>query len=214
MNNVKAVFTQQVGVFLRVRSLYIRTEAGGELWNVDARQGCGAMSSIDTHLDTFREWVASSATPECDGQPCGVWHLWTNCADATDYQDASTKGKASVKALCPREDGRNAAMSNDLGSNSWRLMAHELGHNFGAKHTVGGLMRSGIKSSLSSFEDNGQICTALNYFINEHPACFKPYTSSNGPAPTSPSSSTTFASSPAARALRAQLVRTMAQRLD
>ena len=63
-----------------------------------------------------------------------------------------------MSSVCPRSSGENCGVTNDAGSFTWLLMAHEIGHNFGGGHTDMGIMRSNVKNT--GFVDTGDKATA------------------------------------------------------
>ena len=67
------------------------------------------------------------------GNSYGLWHLFTNC-----FPPAGTVGLASLRATCRTY---NSGWST-LTAGTWETFTHEVGHNFGAPHTMeeGGIM--------------------------------------------------------------------------
>ena len=67
------------------------------------------------------------------GDTYGLWHLFTNC-----FPPAGTVGLASLRATCRTY---NSGWST-LTAGTWETFTHEVGHNFGAPHTMddGGIM--------------------------------------------------------------------------
>ena len=69
INNLNAVYYDQIGVYLRVGNLLIRSSACGEDWNKmpqltnGGEGGCGGMTNLGTHLESISAWVASDASP-------------------------------------------------------------------------------------------------------------------------------------------------------
>jgi hypothetical protein len=93
-----------------------------------------------------------------------LWHLINNCVP----QNGGTVGIAWIGAWCSNRYG--AGVSGILPWNvpyTWEVVAHELGHNFGALHTfgVGGIMDygDGTYNGIYQFHPNNkpEICAEI-----------------------------------------------------
>ncbi len=73
-------------------------------------------------------------------QSGGTVHAFTNCWPAP-----GVVGIAYMSTLCNSAHGNNIAVTSYVGTNTWLIFAHELGHNLGAHHVfgVGGIMDYG-----------------------------------------------------------------------
>jgi len=58
------------------------------------------------------------------------WHTWVNC-----YGEYGVMGLGYMNTLCKKSDGYNSGSDKFHSPASWTTFAHELGHNFGGKHT-------------------------------------------------------------------------------
>ncbi|RQM26236.1 hypothetical protein B5M09_006724 [Aphanomyces astaci] len=158
-NSVNGLFDDQIGVHLTIGAFLIETGVGGPAWNVEPGS-CGAMADMDVHLDVIKAWVAAGDNvPMCNQENCGLWHVHTNC-DADGARTGSTAGVAWMGSLCSSSMGLNTGVSIDAGVNTWMVVGHEIGHNFGASHTFaeGGIM-SYDWGSPTKFYDNGEVCS-------------------------------------------------------
>ena len=126
-----------VGLLLRqVVQTIIKTtpDQTGAAWN-DERASC---MIIDSKLDLFTSWVRDSP----DATKRGLWHLLTDC------YNSGTVGLAWVGTIC--NTGTNSGVSGYTGNSFWRIVAHEVGHNFNGGHSfeegqgvTGGIMDYG-----------------------------------------------------------------------
>ncbi|KAF9353917.1 hypothetical protein BGX26_008339, partial [Mortierella sp. AD094] len=100
-------------------------------WN----QECSATYSIDQRLSDFSNWRGLANRPT-DG--AGLWHLMTKC------NTGPVVGIAWTKALCQMKSQKQTSKGVDqvtagtgvssITPNEWMVVAHEIGHGFGAIH--------------------------------------------------------------------------------
>mmetsp|Transcript_152968 Transcript_152968/g.285028 ORF Transcript_152968/g.285028 Transcript_152968/m.285028 type:complete len:666 (+) Transcript_152968:77-2074(+) len=113
------VYEKQMNLHLKLAEVKVATEPG-QCW-ADAGYGCGRVRarSLNTALDAFKE---------CMMVPfLGAYHIFTNC------HTVSIGGLGFLGTLCDKKvnKGSDLWFSHD----AWFIFAHELGHNFAAKHT-------------------------------------------------------------------------------
>ena len=162
VNLMNVLYTDQINVYVQLADLvFYSTDSGGRSWddgsyqtdwnqepsggdrwydgNSKFLQGCPTsqyQGDTGLYLDAFRSWVYNHMASETtDGATYGLWHLLTNC-----FPSPGTVGLASLGVTC-QVRGYNTGWSS-WGNGLWATFAHEVGHNFGASHTMdsGGLM--------------------------------------------------------------------------
>ena len=116
MNVVDGIFSSQVGVKLVVASVTVFR---------DASDPFSSTTVPNTLLDEFANW--RQATPTQSSR--GLSHLMTG----RDL-DGTTVGVAFIGALCRTRSGAGLSMGTLNSSTAALVIAHELGHNFGAFH--------------------------------------------------------------------------------
>lgn len=120
-NNVDGIFASQVGVQLEVVSATMLT--------TPATSPFTATKASDrlTELSTYRR--ARSALTAT-----GVTHLVTGVDVTSTDGSRSTVGIAYIGSLCSSSFGASLSEASNSASLDSLVMAHELGHNFGAEH--------------------------------------------------------------------------------
>ena len=116
MNVVDGIFSSQVGVKLTVTDVTIFRSAA------DPFTDTLAANTLLTEFANFRR-----DTPSQNAR--GLSHLLTG----RDLE-GTTVGIAFLRALCSRNAGAGLSMANLSANNSALVIAHEMGHNFGASH--------------------------------------------------------------------------------
>ncbi|KAG9324318.1 hypothetical protein KVV02_006564 [Mortierella alpina] len=136
-NTASGIYESTFNVALGIVSLQIESmncpqdPVPGKLWN----QACSANYTISNRLSDFSFWRGQGSRSK-DG--VGLWHLMTKC------NSGSILGLAWTGALCQaatemqgqgvdREYTAGTGVSS-VTPNEWLVVAHELGHGFGANH--------------------------------------------------------------------------------
>ena len=97
--------------------------------------GSGADTDYGRLLSRFKDWQNDDMSAQTSGRgdTYGLWHLFTNC-----FPPAGTVGLAYLGTTC-----RSYSTGwSTLTGGTWETFTHEVGHNFGASHTMndGGIM--------------------------------------------------------------------------
>ncbi|CAO3571993.1 unnamed protein product [Mortierella alpina] len=136
-NTASGIYESTFNVALGVIKLNIMSDScpttpvEGEKWNQD----CSATYTIDQRLSDFSFWRGQDGRAN-DG--AGLWHLMTKC------NSGSTVGVAWTNVICNTETnsqntGGQLQYTSGTGvssvtPNEWMVVAHEIGHGFGARH--------------------------------------------------------------------------------
>ena len=113
-NTVDGIFSEQVGVLLVPGT--VRLDSGSTPFNT-------------TNASQLLEKLGDYRASDVDLRAAGITHLMTG-----KDLDGNTAGIAFLDSLCDRQEG--VSLSDSLDGNFFGalVMAHELGHNFGARH--------------------------------------------------------------------------------
>jgi hypothetical protein len=134
-----AIYTNQVHVSLQMGPTDFRTTRStnaAEQWNED--RTIATCASTNTKLNSFKRWRYDNQRTTAS-----IWHLMTDC-----YPPPGVVGLAYVDVLANTVNG--AGWTNYLGTDTWKVFAHEIGHNYGGPHSfengqgnTGGIMDYG-----------------------------------------------------------------------
>ncbi|KAI0077421.1 hypothetical protein K474DRAFT_1707303 [Panus rudis PR-1116 ss-1] len=122
-------------------------------WNV----GCGNNVTLDDRLSLFSQWRGDKGA---DG--AGLWHLMSGCPTGTEV------GIAWIATLCRVTASGNAPNTisgtavSTAGRVEWQVIAHEIGHNFGAIHDCADGCQSDDSQCCPLSKDS---CNANSQFI-------------------------------------------------
>ncbi|KAI0656792.1 Metallo-peptidase family M12B Reprolysin-like-domain-containing protein [Cubamyces menziesii] len=94
-------------------------------WNV----GCAGNTTLNDRLSIFSQWRGDKGDDSA-----GLWHLMSGCPTGSEV------GIAWLATLCQQSASGNApsvvsgTAVSTAGRTEWQVIAHEIGHNFGAIH--------------------------------------------------------------------------------
>ncbi|KAI0244162.1 hypothetical protein L0F63_000736 [Massospora cicadina] len=136
-NTVSTVYKKNFGVRLGLVEIFAPNERCDQQLpfpNMPWNRPCQADYNLSDRLGDFAVWASQSKHPDDT-----LWHLVTNCPS-----DRSV-GLAYKGALCNRlergllksnrrESANLAVAVSSITLEPWKVIAHEIGHNFGADH--------------------------------------------------------------------------------
>ncbi|RKP34670.1 Metallo-peptidase family M12-domain-containing protein, partial [Dimargaris cristalligena] len=134
-NQASAVYERQFNIMLGVIDIQLQdsgcpsTPDAKALWN----QACSQDYPIDSRLSDFSQWRGAKGKDNA-----GLWHLMTMCASGSEV------GIAWLGTLCQTTVNQQlsgtvvsyvtGAAVSAVSREEWQVVAHEIGHNFGAIH--------------------------------------------------------------------------------
>ncbi|KII86485.1 hypothetical protein PLICRDRAFT_44079 [Plicaturopsis crispa FD-325 SS-3] len=151
----KSTFNISLGIVeLQVQNSTCPTKADPSIpWNVDCTTG---NVTLNDRLSLFSGWRGARGN---DG--VGLWHLMSGCPTGSEV------GIAWLATLCQQTTSGTApsivsgtAVSTG-GRTEWQVVAHEIGHNFGAIHDCA----DGCNSTSACCPRNTSSCSASAEFI-------------------------------------------------
>ncbi|WWC69861.1 uncharacterized protein I206_103804 [Kwoniella pini CBS 10737] len=157
-NQISALYKSTFNISLGIIELQVRnmtcpsTPISGEEWNVP----CNNNLTLDDRLSKFSDWRGAKGN---DG--AGLWHLMSACP--TD----SEVGVAWLGTLCQntatQQSGQTVSGTgiSTASKTEWSLVAHEIGHGFGAIHDC----TSGCSLSGSCCPSTSSSCDAGGQYI-------------------------------------------------
>uniref|UniRef100_A0A0W0FZ96 Disintegrin and metalloproteinase domain-containing protein B n=1 Tax=Moniliophthora roreri TaxID=221103 RepID=A0A0W0FZ96_MONRR len=135
MNSVSGLFRDSFNVSLGIVELAVMNPTcpsqvdQSTPWN----QGCSTSVPIDTKLSLFSEWRGRRSQ---DG--AGLWHLMSGCPTGQEVGIAWLGTLCQATANTNSNGGQTVSGTgvSTFGQTEWQVVAHEIGHNFGAIHDV------------------------------------------------------------------------------
>jgi hypothetical protein len=171
-NIASALYEKSVHIQFKLNVIDIRTTATNDpTWN------SASCPTIQDKLDQVSQWRGSQE------QTSNLWHLSTNC-----YPPPGTVGLAWLGVTCMTNSVNGGSsgwfsgtgVSTYLsGSDGYRVLAHEVGHNFNAQHEQEGIMLPSLtKVDYFSSVTQGQMCQHIQSKTSK---CYKDATTTCTP---------------------------------
>ena len=134
MNTVSNLYRTTFNISLGVVELNVQSSSCPSTPNQNVRwnQGCSNNYPLDQRLSDFSAWRGSQPA-----NGTGLWHLMTACGAG---QSGGEVGIAWLGTVCQTDAnaGGSGTVSgtgvSSMTTRDWQVMAHEMGHNFGAIH--------------------------------------------------------------------------------
>ncbi|KAF9366302.1 hypothetical protein BGX34_004489 [Mortierella sp. NVP85] len=135
-NTASGIYESTFNVALGVIALNISSEncpttpVADAVWNQD----CSVAYTIDQRLSDFSRWRGQRS-----GDGAGLWHLMTKCNSGPVVGIAWTKALCQMRSQSQNAEGQGIQYTAGTGvssitPNEWMVVAHEIGHGFGAIH--------------------------------------------------------------------------------
>ncbi|KAI3639911.1 hypothetical protein MIR68_002039 [Amoeboaphelidium protococcarum] len=155
-NQASALYQQQLNIALGIVETSIQSScdtSGGKSWN---RQ-CSSNYPLSRRLNDFAQWRGQQK------DNYGLWHLKSVCSSC-EAGRSCTLGISWLNMVCERQafsqqvNGENEFVSGVCIStpspSSWTVVAHEIGHSFGANHDCSSTeCSSGIRQGCCPCQD-------------------------------------------------------------
>ncbi|KAG1468687.1 hypothetical protein G6F56_003690 [Rhizopus delemar] len=130
-NSVSSVYSSSFNVGIGLINITIMdsgcpsTVSTSSAWN----QACSTSYSISQRLSDFSQWRGSIGD---DG--AGLWHLMTNCATGQEVGVAWLSQVCTTRAISSQGEYTSGTGVSSVIADEWKVVAHEIGHGFGAIH--------------------------------------------------------------------------------
>ncbi|KAG0049527.1 hypothetical protein BGZ83_005713 [Gryganskiella cystojenkinii] len=165
-NTASGIYESTFNVVLGINSLQIESmncpilPIAGMAWN----QECSDNYTINDRLSDFSYWRGQGGRNK-DGN--GLWHLLTGCNTGPILGIAWTKALCQANALSQGNQYTAGTGVSSISPNEWMVVAHEVGHGFGANHdcTSGTCVSAASIQAADCCPLSGSQCDAGDQYI-------------------------------------------------
>ncbi|KAF8988480.1 hypothetical protein BGZ52_009261 [Haplosporangium bisporale] len=132
-NTASGIYEATFNMALGIKSMVIEsmncptTPVKGVAWNQD----CSTNYTINNRLSDFSYWRGQNGR---SNDSIGLWHLMTKCSSGAILGIAWTGALCQTAAIAQGTDYTAGTGVSSISPYEWMVVAHELGHGFGAQH--------------------------------------------------------------------------------
>ncbi|PJF17570.1 hypothetical protein PSACC_02623 [Paramicrosporidium saccamoebae] len=128
-NIVSAIYEESFNVILGIISVDLMMECSKEKSKAAFNRPCSEKMRMDERLNLFTAWRGSQSSD------AGLYHLVSGCSDSDIVGIAWLNQVCQAKPyIDPNGDAVAGTSVSVFIKNQFAIMAHEIGHNFGAPH--------------------------------------------------------------------------------
>ncbi|CCO27877.1 Disintegrin and metalloproteinase domain-containing protein B Short=ADAM B [Rhizoctonia solani AG-1 IB] len=156
----KTTFNMSLGIVeLAIQDSTCPTGSANPAWNVQ----CSTSVTLNDRLSLFSAWRGErgGASGSGAGDSAGLWHLMSGCPTGTEVGVAWLGQVCNTRSSGSQGNVVSGTAVSTAGRTEWQVVAHEIGHNFGAIHDF--IMSPVSSSSETGFSpcSIGNICSVL-----------------------------------------------------
>ncbi|CAE6436384.1 unnamed protein product [Rhizoctonia solani] len=129
----KTTFNMSLGIVeLAIQDSTCPTGSANPAWNVQ----CSSSVTLNDRLSLFSAWRGErgGASGSGAGDSAGLWHLMSGCPTGTEVGVAWLGQVCNTKSSGSQGNVVSGTAVSTAGRTEWQVVAHEVGHNFGAIH--------------------------------------------------------------------------------
>ncbi|OAD81014.1 hypothetical protein PHYBLDRAFT_87709, partial [Phycomyces blakesleeanus NRRL 1555(-)] len=134
-NSASAIYESSFNIALGIINITVMSEVCPTTPSTDTawNTGCSDSYTISNRLSDFSRWRGTMSE---DG--AGLWHLMTQCATGVEVGVAWLSQLCNTEANSQTQSGVRQYVSgtgvSSIIRDEWKVVAHEIGHGFGAIH--------------------------------------------------------------------------------
>jgi hypothetical protein len=131
----QTTFNMSLGIVeLAIQDSTCPTGSANPAWNVQ----CSTSVTLNDRLSLFSAWRGErgGASGSGAGDSAGLWHLMSGCPTGTEVGVAWLGQVCNTRSSGSQGNVVSGTAVSTAGRTEWQVVAHEIGHNFGAIHDV------------------------------------------------------------------------------